>query len=84
MEELVQTYELTAGVLAACAPKRPDILHRGRDGGEARVDVCAESLAHQFRAGAVLGFADLFDLLHHLGWERNSHCLSCSHWSSPV
>ena len=84
MEELVQAHELTAGVLGACAPKRPDILHRGRDGGEARVDVCAKSLAHQFRPGAVLGLEDLLDLLHHFSWERDGHCLSRSHSPSPV
>ena len=45
MEEFIQVYELATGVLAACAPQRPDILHRGRDGGEAGCDVCPESLA---------------------------------------
>ena len=84
MEESVQAYELTAGMLAACAPKRSDILHRGCDGGEARVDVRAKSLTYQFRAGAVLGLADLLDLFHHFGWERNGHCPSCSHWPFPV
>ena len=84
VEELVQAHELAAGVLAPCAPKRPDILHRGRDGGEACVDVCPKSFAHQFRAGAMLGLADLLDLLHHFGREGNGHYLSRSHWLFPV
>jgi hypothetical protein len=67
MEELIQGHELTARMLAACTPKRSDILHRGRDGGEARLDVSAKSFAHQFRACAVLGFSDLLHLFHHFG-----------------
>ena len=69
MEELVQGHVLTTGMLAACAPKRPDILHRGRNDGEAGFDVGAKRSPDQFGARAVLVLADLLDLLHHLGRE---------------
>ncbi len=69
MEEPVQGYELTMGVFAACAPKRPEILHGGRDSREAGFNIRAKRLADQFGARAVLRLADLLNLLHHLGRE---------------
>jgi hypothetical protein len=69
MEEVIQVYELATGVLAACAPQRPDILHRGRDGGEAGCDVCPESLADQLGSRAVLGLANPLHLFNHFRWK---------------
>jgi len=79
MEEFIQVYELATGVLAACAPQRPDILHRGRDSGEAGCDVCPESLADQLRPRAVLGLADPLHLFDHFRRKRDGHSLSRSH-----